>query len=75
MDNWTIIDSSDRVEDLKKDIKHMNQLEKAEYKAAAEWVGMWADPVVRDSRQDLVEEVTFQNKASRFQKIWRWLRG
>jgi hypothetical protein len=75
MDNWTIVDSSDDVEDLKKDIKYMNHLDKAEYKAATETAGMWADPFVRDSRQDLVEEVTFQNEATRFQKIWRWLRG
>lgn len=75
MDNWTIVDSSDHVEDLKKDIKYMNQLDKAEYQAATESAGMWADPSVRASRQDLVEEVTFQNEANWFQKIWRWLRG
>lgn len=75
MDRWTIVDTSDRVEDLKKDIKYIKQLEKAEYEAATESAGMWADPFVRDSRQDLVEEVTFQNEATRFQRIWRWLRG
>jgi hypothetical protein len=75
MENWTIVDSSDNVDDLKKDIKYMNQLDKAEYQAAKESEGMWADPFVRASRQDLVEEVTFQNEANWFQKIWRWLRG
>ena len=75
MDKWTILDTSERVEDMKKDIKYIKKLEKAEFKAAAESAGMWADPFVRESRQDLVEEVTFQNEATRLQKIWRWLRG
>jgi endonuclease YncB( thermonuclease family) len=75
MDKWKIVDTSERVEDLKKDIEYIKLLEKAEFKAATEAAGMWADPFVRESRQDLVEEVTFQNEATRLQKIWRWLRG
>jgi hypothetical protein len=75
MNNWKIVDSSDSIEDFKKDIQYMNQLEKSEYKAATESAGMWADLFVRASRQDVVEEVTFQNEANTFQKIWRWLRG
>lgn len=73
--DWHIVDTSNRVEDLKKDAKYIQQLENAEYEAAQESAGMWADPVVRDSRQDLIEEVTFQQEASRLRKIWRWLRG
>jgi hypothetical protein len=75
MENWKVIDTSDRVEDLKKDTKCIEKLEKAEYEAAKESVGMWADPLVRDSRQDLMEEITFQTEANSFQKLWRWLRG
>lgn len=73
LDNWVILDTSDRVEDLKKDAKYMNRLEKAEYEAAKEEVGMWTDELVRDDRRDLVDEITFQTEASLFQKAWRWL--
>ena len=75
VENCTIIDTSDQVEDLKEDTKYMKKLEEAEYEAAKESVGMWADLHVRYSRQDLVEEITFQMQASSIQKIWRWLRG
>lgn len=75
LENWTMLDTSDRVEDLRKDTKYIKRLEEAEYKAATESVGMWADPLVRDSRQDLVEEITFQREANVLQKVWRWLRS
>lgn len=75
MDNWTVMDTSDRVEDLKKDTKYMSQLEKAEYVAAKELEGMWADPIVRDCRQDIAEEIKFEEEANAFQKAWRWLQG
>ena len=75
MKEWSIMDASDRVEDLKRDIKYIKQLEDAEYQAAKDSAGMWADQLVRDSRQDLIEEVKFQTEATRLQKIWRWLRG
>lgn len=74
-ENWTILDTSDRVEDLKKDTKYINRIEQAEYDAAKESVGMWADPLVQEARADLVEEITFQTEANVFQKAWRWLRG
>jgi len=73
--NWTIVDTSNRVEDLKKDTKYMKWLEEAEYEAAKESAGMWADPLVREGREDLVEEITFQAEANALQKAWRWLRG
>ena len=75
MKDWPTLDASERVEDLKKDTKYMHQLEESEYEAAKESLGMWADPVVQDSRQDLVEEISFQKEANVFQKAWRWLRG
>jgi hypothetical protein len=74
-EDWTVVDTSDRVEDLKKDIKYMSRLERAEYEAAKESVGMWADPMVRESRQDLVKEIEFEEEANIFQKVWRWFRG
>lgn len=73
--DWPIVHASERVEDLKKDTKYMHQLEEAEYEAAKESLGMWADPIVQDSRQDLVEEISFQREANIFKKAWRWLRG
>ena len=73
--NTVIVDTSTRVEDLRKDAQYMEGLEQAEYEAAKESRGMWADPVVRQSRPDLVEEIDFQTKASFVQKLWRWFRG
>lgn len=75
MDNWMVLDTSESIKDLKKDTKYINRLEKAEYEAASEEAGMWADLNVRESRQDLVEEITFQAEANVFKKAWRWLRG
>lgn len=74
-EDWSVIDTSNRVEDLKKDTKYMSRLEVAEYKAAKESVGIWADPMFRESRQDLVKEIEFEEEANLFQKVWRWFRG
>ena len=70
-----VMDTSQRLQDLRKDVQYLDRLSKAEFEAAKQSAGMWNAPEVRERKREVVEEVEFQAKASIFQKIWRWLRG
>eukprot|EP00934_Nitzschia_sp_Nitz4_P003405 Nitzschia sp. Nitz4//scaffold162_size51285//5984//7401//NITZ4_006964-RA/size51285-augustus-gene-0.21-mRNA-1//1//CDS//3329537958//3395//frame0 len=71
----TIVDSSQRTNDLRSDTKYLERLNRAELQAVEESKGMWSLPEVRDERRDIVEEVHFQKNANLAQKLWRWIRG
>jgi endonuclease YncB( thermonuclease family) len=70
-----VVDSSQRIQDLRHDVKYIDKLAKAEFEAAKKSMGMWSVPEVRESKREVVEEVEFQTKANVFQKLWRWFRG
>lgn len=70
----TIKDTSQRLQDLRDDVKYLDRLAKVEFEAARQSIGMWSVPEVRESKREVVEEVEFQTKASTIQKLWRWLR-
>jgi hypothetical protein len=70
-----IVDASQRIQDLRKDVKYLDRLAKVEFDAAKESTGMWSVPEVRATKPEVVEEAEFQTKANIRQKIWRWLRG
>jgi endonuclease YncB( thermonuclease family) len=70
-----IIDSSQRIQDLRKDVAYIDRLVRTEFEAAKQSVGMWSVPEVRDLKTEVLEEVEFQQKANIFQKIWRRMRG
>lgn len=70
-----IVDSSQRISDLRHDVKNLDRLAKTEFEAAKKSMGMWSVPEVRESKREVVEEVEFQSKASIFQKLWRQFRG
>lgn len=70
-----IVDSSQRIQDLRHDVKYLDRLAKVEFEAAKKSMGMWSVPEVRDSKREVVEEVEFHAKANVFQKVWRWFRG
>jgi hypothetical protein len=69
------LDTSHRIQDLRKDVQYLDRLAKSEFEAAKASMGMWSVPEVRASKQEVVEEVEFQTKANPFQKLWRWFRG
>jgi hypothetical protein len=71
----TIADSSQRVDDLRKDVKYLETLAQAEYEALGSQKGIWAFEDVRETKSDVLEEIEFQANASIFQKLWRRLRG
>jgi hypothetical protein len=73
--NGRVIDTTSNVKELRKDATYLEKLSNAEYEAAKGSYGMWADPEVRQSRADVVEEVEFQTQAPAWKKIWRWFRG
>jgi hypothetical protein len=60
---------------LRHDVSYMERLAKAEYQAACGSYGVWADAHYRESRADVMDEINFQQKASTWQKLWRWLRS
>jgi hypothetical protein len=70
-----IVDSSQRIQDLRHDVKYLDRLAKTEFEAAKKSMGMWSVPEVRESKREVVEEVEFQTKANIFQKLWRRFRG
>lgn len=70
-----ITDSSQRLQDLRNDVKYLDKLAQTEFDAARQSRGMWAIPEVREARRDIMDEVDFENKANLLQKLWRWLRG
>jgi hypothetical protein len=70
-----ITDTSQRIQDIRRDIKYLDKLEMLEFEAAQKSIGMWSIPAVRQIKEDIVDEVDFQAKASPLQKIWRRIRG
>ena len=68
------IETSQKIHDLRKDVKYLDWLTKVEYQAVKESVGIWSNSEVRTMKQDIVDEVNFQTNANILQKIWRWLR-
>ena len=70
-----IVDSSQRIQDLRHDVKYLDRLAKAELQAAKESRGMWSNVDVRAIKRDVVDEAEFQTNANAIQKLWRWLRG
>ena len=70
-----IVDSSQRINDLRKDVKYLDRLAKVEFEAAKKSAGMWSVPEVRQMKKEVVEEVDFQSKSNIFQKAWRYIRG
>lgn len=70
-----IKDSSQRLQDLRNDVRYLDRLAKSEFEAARQSMGMWSVPEVRDSRKEVIEEVEFRSKATILQKLWKWLRG
>lgn len=73
--NTKIVDSSQRINDLRKDVKYLDRLAKVEFDAAKKSAGMWSVPEVRQLKQEIIDEVEFQSKSNIFQKAWRWIRG
>ena len=70
-----IEDTSQRIQDLRNDVKYLDRLAKAEFEAAKQSVGMWSIPEVRETKREVVDEIEFQTKANFFRKLWRWMRG
>jgi hypothetical protein len=73
--NTKIVDSSQRINDLQKDVKYLDRLAGVEFDAAKRSAGMWSVPEVRKLKQEVIDEVEFQRKSNVFQKAWRWIRG
>lgn len=70
-----ITDASERLDDLQRDVKYLEDLAKAEYKAVESETGMWAYPEYRKTKQEVIEEIEFQKSANIFQKLWRRITG
>lgn len=70
-----IVESSQRVDDLRKDAKYLESLAHAEYEALKAQKGMWAFEDARETKSDVLEEIDFQSNSNIFQKLWRRLRG
>jgi hypothetical protein len=70
-----IVDSSQRLQDLRHDVRYLDRLAATEFEAAKKSAGMWSVPEVREMKKEVVEEVNFQTKANIFQKLWRRLRN
>mmetsp|Transcript_3902 Transcript_3902/g.5119 ORF Transcript_3902/g.5119 Transcript_3902/m.5119 type:complete len:555 (-) Transcript_3902:125-1789(-) len=73
--SYRVMDTTESVRDLHKDVAYVEELHKAEFQAVAEQRGMWQKPFFRALRADIVNEVEFQTKAPWYQKMWRWARG
>jgi len=69
-----IIDTSQRIQDIRRDIKYLDSLNRNEFEAAQKSIGMWSIPEVRQIKKEVVDEVEFEAKASLLQKIWRRIR-
>ena len=70
-----VVDTTDDMKDLRRDVEYMNRLGRAELDAAGAYRGVWADSVYRDTRPDVVDEVDFQVQAPWYKKLWRYIRG
>ena len=73
--NIKVVDSSQRIQDIRRDIQYIDKLSMVEFKAAQTQRGMWSIREVREMNKDIIEEVSFQSKANLIQKIWRRMRG
>ncbi|CAJ1954334.1 unnamed protein product [Cylindrotheca closterium] len=71
----TIVNSSQRLDDLRNDAKYLERLAQAEFEALKKESGIWAYSEVRETKADDVAEIEFQASANIFQKLWRRLRG
>lgn len=70
-----VIDASTGLEDLRKDIKRLDRLERSQLKGAEQSHGMWSDNSIREKRRDIMDEIEFQANANVFQRLWRWWRS
>ena len=70
-----VIDASTGLEDLRKDIKHLDRLERSQLKGAEQSYGMWSDSSIREKRRDIMDEIEFQTNSNVFQRLWRWWRS
>lgn len=70
-----IADTSQRIQDIRRDVKYLEGLETCEFEAAQKSKGMWSVPEVRQMKKEIVDEVDFQAKANPLQKLWRMIRG
>ena len=70
-----ITDTSQRVQDIRRDVKYLDALGTVEFEAAQKSKGMWSVPEIRQMKKEIVDEVDFQAKANPLQKIWRMIRG
>lgn len=70
-----LVDTTHNVKDLKYDAAYLASLSRLEFVAAKGSYGMWGDSTVRQRRSDVVDEVEFQEHATMWQKVWRWIRG
>ncbi|CAB9508735.1 expressed unknown protein [Seminavis robusta] len=70
-----IVDATQGLDTIRKDVKYLDRLGKLEYEAAKGSYGMWSDTLIREKRRDIVDEVEFQTNATAWQKLWRWIRG
>lgn len=70
-----ITDASQRIHDIRKDVKYLDRLAMLEFEAAQKSMGMWSVPEVREMKNEIVDEVDFQAKAGFFHKLWRRIRG
>ncbi len=70
-----ISDTSQRIQDIRRDVKYLEGLETCEFEAAQKSKGMWSVPEIRQMKKEIVDEVDFQAKANPLQKLWRMIRG
>mmetsp|Transcript_42869 Transcript_42869/g.103687 ORF Transcript_42869/g.103687 Transcript_42869/m.103687 type:complete len:433 (-) Transcript_42869:754-2052(-) len=73
--NTTIVDSSQRLDDLRNDVTYLERLVQAEFEALKNEAGIWAFSEARETKSDVVAEIEFQASAGTLQKLWRRLRG
>jgi endonuclease YncB( thermonuclease family) len=63
--------ASEKLSDKERDITYMNHLEALERKAISQRRGMWVFDHIRQSEQDLVDEVEWESTATWWQKLFR----
>lgn len=69
-----VVDGGTDVGILQGDANNLERLAGEEFEAVKRNLGMWSDAMVREERQDLVEEAEFEQTASIGKKLWRWIR-
>ena len=70
-----VLETSHKIQDLRKDVRYLEHLANAEVEAAKDSKGMWSVTEVREEKRNVVEEAEFQMKATSLQKLSRWVRG